>query len=470
MTEKLSAVLASLAAQARPASVDPQTWRKGRRRHRLRVAGAVAAVVLAVAALPMLLSTATDRALPPAGGADPVVPSRVYPPWTGQATMTESPGGPAAILVAGDQELRGSDIWGWEGRSLVVGRNGSYRLARTVGESAAGPGGLLLSPDGRYLASMPWVEGSRWPESGEQQTAIVDLTTGTARQLSGGMPVAWAPDGRTILVESGQDGVPFAVGTLRLLDVASGQTRTLPAVNGTRHLGNFAAFSPDGSRLAVATTSALHLYDLRGGTVRQLTSVNESFRLAGQGAWLPDGKTLAHYVVRSCNGGEACDEGQLARREFQIGYLDTETGLATQGPKLAAPIGLSARLLGWQSDGDAVVAVHSPEAGRGKEANDTYWSEDDWWIVGGVRLIEFRADGSRHELVSLPSSALFVDVPANLLDSFGGPAPNPIEGKLREMAAVMWPVGFVCELFVLLAISAGTLSWLRARRRRKAKP
>ncbi|HZM83135.1 MAG TPA: hypothetical protein VFC19_46075 [Candidatus Limnocylindrales bacterium] len=463
---RLSAVLQTIADQARPARIDPRTWPKGKRRRRIRVAAAAAATVLVIAGAPFLLARADRQALIPADQPRPVVPSTVYSPLTGEDTIAESPGGPAAILVTGDHELRGSDIWGWEGRSLVVGQNGSYRLARTVGETAAGAGGLLLSPDGRYLAGMPWIEGTRWPDSGEIRTAIVDLTTGKATQYPGGFPVAWAPDGRSLLVEQPDTGTTNATGALHLLEVNSGSLRPLPRIRGAKRAGNFAAFSPDGTRIAIATETELSVVGVRDGSLRTLATLSSRDRLAGPGAWLPDGKRLAMYYVGGCEE-PPCTETRLAQRLFQIEYRDADTGQPTNGPAIAPAQGLAARLLGWQRDGDAVVAVYSPEDGATRQEGDTNWSETDWWTVGGVELKEFGAGGGQRRLVSLPSSALFVEVPANLLDSFGGPSPSLVEGGLRAVLAFYWPVGQVCELFVLMVLVIVVIVRYRKRLRRR---
>ncbi|GIH02014.1 hypothetical protein Rhe02_00810 [Rhizocola hellebori] len=467
MTEtRLTAVLTALAEQSRPATIDPATWRKGKRRRRIRVVTAVAAVLMVIAAGPLLLSGSGWQSMPPADQQRPIVPSRVYPPLTGEDTIVEAPGGPAAILVAGDRELRGSDIWGWEGRSLIVGQNGSYRLARTVGETTAGAGGLLLSPDGRYLAGMPWIEGTHWPSSGEQQVAIVDLSTGKAVLHSGGGPVAWAPDGRSILVEESVPDRPQWVGSLRLLDVQTGELRQLPPVNGRARAGNYAAFSADGARLAIATETDLYVIGLGDSSWRKLATLSSRDRIAGPGAWLPDGSRIAVYYIGGCEE-PPCDETQLSQRLFQVEYLDAQTGQPTAGPQLAPAMGLAARMLGWQRDGDAVVAVYSPEMDAVRRTGDTYWSETDWWTVGGVELLEFRADGSRHRLVELPASALFVEVPADLLDRFGGPSPTVFEGAVRIVLAVYWPVGQVGELCLVIVIASVVTGWRRRRRRQR---
>ncbi|WP_334552908.1 TolB family protein [Micromonospora sp. CPCC 205714] len=418
-----------------------------------------------LAGMPLLLPALPDAGPAPGTANRPVVPSRVYPPMTGEATVLEDPPGPAALVVAGDQELRGSDIWGWEGRSLVVGRDGSYRLARTVGETTAGTEDLLLSPDGRRLAAQPWLEGSRWPDDPIGQTAILDLNTGQARQYAGGLPVVWAPDGRRLLVMA--QSIDGRLGRLSLLDPATAALHQLPQITGTFRPGNLAAFSPDGSRLAVATTHALHIIDLASGTTRTLGALTWRDRLAGPGAWLPDGDRIAIWSIGDCEDGGSCDEGRLARRSIHISYWYARTGAPAIGPTLPPARGLAARLLGWQRDGDAVVAEYQPEKGLAKRPDDQLWSETGWTQVGAVTLREFRPDGSRPELVELPSSALFVDVPADLLDSFGGPSPSWPEGAARWLLAVWWPLGqFLVALVGLTALVASRRMVARRRQTR----
>lgn len=470
----LTEALHRLAEESRPARIPADTWRRGRGRHRRRIGASLVALVAALTGTPLLLPAVLDASGGggPAGAERPVVPSRVYPPLTGEATPIENPPGPAALVVSGDQELRGSDIWGWEGRSLLVGQDGGYRIARTVGEASAGIGDLLLSPDGRQLAAQPWIEGSQWPEDPVGQTAILDLATGEIRRYPGGLPVAWAPDGRSLLVMAlNGDGSYWRLGRLSLLDLDTGALRQLPEITGGYRTGNLAAFAPDGSRLAVATTDALHLIDLADGTTRTLAAFTPRDRIAGPGAWLPDGNRIAIWSMGDCEGEASCDEERLARRPIRIGYRDARTGAAVDGPTLPPAHGLAARLLGWQRDGDAIVAEYQPERGIVKGSNDSQWSETDWWAVGTVELREFRADGTRPRLVELPSSALFVDVPANLLDSFGGPSPSWPEGAVRRLLALWWPLGqFLIGLVVLLAAIAGWRLLARRRHRLRHRP
>ncbi|BCJ52767.1 hypothetical protein Asp14428_42420 [Actinoplanes sp. NBRC 14428] len=471
MTEsRFAEVLTIIADDARPARLAPDTWRRGVRRRRTRMAAGVLAAVAVVAAVPLVLGGHGGQSPTPADSPRPVVPSTVYPPVTGEDTVLESPPGPAAILVAGDRELRGSDIWGFEGRSLLVGRSGGYRLARSVGEMSAGTAdGLLLSPDGRYLAGGLSMEGVDYPPEGDPQTGVLDLTTGTVRQYGGGDPMAWSPDGRFILVRGSSGNTDHSLYSMHLLEVATGRKQPLPRAEGEFLPGNVAAFSPDGKRLAVATTTSLQVFDLAGNTRTEITGLTDRDRLAGPGAWLPDGRRIAMYSITGCVDGTVCDEAALRQREFRVRYLDAGTGQPADGPRLDPARGLAVRMLGWQREGSAVVAVHSPERGARLDPDDAPWLETDYWTVGGVELSAFGPDGGRRRLVDLPGGAGFVDVPTGLLDQFGGPAPNRVEGAARRALAWLWPVGQVLELLAVLAVAALVLRIRHVRRRARRR-
>lgn len=464
---RLSEMLHRVAAESRPPRLAADTWDRGRRRRRFTVAAAVVAVTALLAGVPLAAPRLHAAPAPADGGGRRVVPARVYPPLPGQNTIGEDPPGPAALVVSGDRELQGSDLWTWEGRSLLVGQDGGYRLARTVNQTSAGVDDMLLSPDGRYLAAQPMIEGTNWPDDPVGQTAVVDLTTGRIRQYTGGLPVAWSPDGRSLLLRPMTVDDP-RLGRLNLLDVTTGTLRALPEIKERFH-SNLAAFAPDGTRIALATTDALYVVETAGMTLRRLAPLTPRDRLAGPGAWLPGGDRITMWALADCEAGETCDEDRLARRPIRFGYRDATTGAVAPGPALPAARGLAARVLGWQRDGDAVVAEYQPEAGLMKQPDDPHWSETDWYAVGSVTVSEFRPDGSRRRVVDLPQSALFVDVPTDLLDSFGGPAPSRAEGAVRWLLALWWPLGqFAGALVVLSALGVLCVRRLRRRARRRA--
>ena len=118
---------------------------------------------------------------------------------------------------------------------------------------------------------------------------------------------------------------------------------------------------------------------------------------------------------------------------------------------------MSARILGWQADGSAVMALYhaSPHASIGP--HDPLQPDVDYWNVGEVELLALAPGGGRRELVDLPGGALHVDVPRDLLDRFGGPSPSRLSGSVRWLANIAWPIGILGWAVVLFAASTFVL-------------
>jgi WD40 repeat protein len=152
---------------------------------------------------------------------------------------------------------------------------------------------VAFSPDGRTLASselQPRQPGQN-PPAPHDNTSLVrlwDLATGqttTLPPLHGSYPskaLAFDPGGQTLACYTGMDG------TIQLLNLATGQATTL-----TGHTSGIeaAAFSPDGRTLATGgTDTTIRVWDLAAGRSTTLTPhggyvVSVAFSL--------DGRTLA---------------------------------------------------------------------------------------------------------------------------------------------------------------------------------
>lgn len=440
---------------------DPDLWRRGRRRRRIRItaAGCAVAVLVSVPAVPLLAGWSGRPPTPPAEPT-PVVPSTVYAPLPGQRDVRDDPPGPATLIVSGEGPFRGSDVLGgYEGRTVVVGRDGRYRLVDGADEGEVGSA-FHLSPDGRYLAASGPVDGAE--DLAVEATALVDLSTGRVRGLPHGLPVGWAPDGR-LLVRHGTAG-------LRLLGVGTGEIRSLPlAVGGGDRL--VAAFSADGRRLAVEVGDRLRILDLVSGA-EQVLPRRVGSRLAGAGAWTPDGRLAVWDLVSGC--AEGCELPMPGVGEFRLTLRDpdpddnrtpgtdadpgSEPGSdGGSDPGFGLVDGQLPRLLGWLPDGSAVVRTYRPQTPAADDA-------------GGAELVALRPDGGRARLVDLPASAHDVDVARDLLlaGRFGG-TPPPLTDRLLD-----WLAGMVGQLVwigaVVVAVTVARRLWRRLRRALARRP
>ena len=468
----LAETLRRIANQASPVRLPADLWHRGRGRRRRRLIAAVAAVVLAgTLAVPLLLHRGDAGALPPTSPG-PAVPATVYPPVPGESTVLSAPPGPGAILVSGVGAFEGTDApwYHYESRSLLVGRGGAYRLVR----EEFGPE-IVLSPDGRYLAGTSMLEGTGWFEHNDP--AVLDLTTGKIRRYQGGRPLAWAP---TNAPDASASSAPAAYlllwhhedHVLRLLDLASGRTRDLMPIGGDAPRIS-AAFSPDGSQLAIQADDTLYIIDVAAGTHRKLVDFGTRERLAGAGAWLPDNRTLAMLEMSGCETD--CDTAALNARVYHIRYLETVGGTRVDGPRLDGVVGIGAELHGWQDNGDAVVTRHDGRDGVHNGPIRATWVGTEMDVVRDVEVLALHSGGGQTRLVDLPDDARRVDIPQDLIraGAFGGPAPSRVEGVAREAyASTTWLVipAFPLTAVLLLALAGVLLAIaVRVRRRRRTR-
>lgn len=420
-----------IADEARPVHLPADLWRRGRRRRRRRIAAAGAALAVLVAvlvAVPFAVDRSGPRAIEPADG-PASIPSTVYPPLPLQRTVQQAPNGPATLLVSGGGQFQGGDLlYRYDDRSMVVGRDGYYRMVRGATRKEAGDS-LLLSPDGRYVASDAGLEGA----GDGPATAVLDLTTGDVRTYAGARPLAWSPDSRRLLAH-GDDTV------IHLIDRESGAAREVTRLPAVR-----VAFAPDGRRFVAEAGSALTIVDVDTGATRELTRLEKVERLAGPAAWRPDGRiTLASAF--GCTS--ACSRDDLRGREVNLRFLDERSGERIHGASFFGLNGvLGMRLLGWRSNGTPVVAVFDLIRNADEYPVSRWpldgpeWQQDDTFLRGGVRLMVLDRDTpTGTELVRLPESALNVEVARDLVASerFGGPAPSRSD-RFRDMLGPMVP-------------------------------
>ena len=444
MSERgVTEALRRIADDVRVPDLPADLWRRGRRRQRRRVAAALtAATVLAALVVSPLVRDWPGSGQLAAAQSAPAVPSVVYGPLPGQRTVQEAPAGPAALIVSGEGTLRGSDVCGGgEGRTLVVGRDGRYRLVNGFFEGEVGQD-FHLSPDGRYLAAAGPVDGSE--EAAFDATSLVDLTTGRVTVHPEGPPVAWSPDGKSLLLRDAR-----ARTGLLLLDLAQGRARRLIKPNDWPDLGPYAAFSPDGARLAVQAGSDLFVVDVTSGAGSTFMLPAADRRLAGPAAWAPDGGIAVWTVTDGCAGG--CDLPAAGTGMFRLVIVDSTSGEDLVVPDLDPVRGQFPRLLGWLSNGDAVVQVYEPAppgpSGRSR-----------------LRVVALHPGGGTTTLVRLATDAHAVDVASDLLRAghFHGDPPA-LGARLGD-----WLSGLAVPLGTAALLIAGLVA-VNLRRRRRTR-
>lgn len=378
---------------------------------------------------------------------DPLLalPDRVSAPWWWTPRVGQSPPGAVSLAFAG--RTMALDTPANDGNvALVSGGRDTYRMLE-FDRAIAIPGeSLLLSPDGGRVAHTRSLDPAR------PGLSIVDLRTGTARHLltddqQGYVdPLAWAPDGAALAVLRGRSGGVGEVGVVRL---PGGEYRGIVGglpVSRSPLYGFGVAFSPDGSRLAVERGADVAVFRVADGAVESAVRLPEGAHLAGKGAWTPDGRALA--LVSGAQG------------RWRVRLVDPATGadLKRALPEVADAGAL--RLLGWRSDGRALVVAYRrvpgtpPRLGIERPGGAT-----EYRYVRRVDLLALGFDGAATRVLALPGGVLAVDVPDAVVRS----------GAVRPGAgAPAWPVrpGLAVGAVVAALMLGGLVSvWLAGRRR-----
>jgi len=174
-----------------------------------------------------------------------------------------SPSGGQVAFVWSGEDGRNSDIY-----VKVVNGDGQLRLtddpARDLRPAWSPDGGEIafarVTPDACTLLRVPAIGGAT--------RRIAPCAPGQVRALD------WSPDGRQLAIATARDDL--APASLRLVDVRSGEARTLSALETLGAGIEDARFSPDGALLAFTAGRALgvedvHVYRFEDRTVRRLT-------------------------------------------------------------------------------------------------------------------------------------------------------------------------------------------------------
>ncbi len=305
----------------------------------------------------------------PASGPPPAFPESLPSRFAGYSYLTESasssPPGPAVALY---QQGWGVEFMDFP-QAVVVGASGAYRRldlaeSRAGPETQGDPTAMLLSPDGGQVAVGDYQDLA-------PDVAVQDLSTGEVRELAvgegaGTVPLAWSPDGRQLLVAVADEPLnPYAGlhgpdlgGRPVLLDLDTGAAEPLGVGGGAADV-HAAAFSPDGSRVAVQHRSGQVLaLDPATGAEESL-GVTRSV-LAGSAAWSPDGSLLA-VEEQDCTGFLALDGDGATPSCVAVGNGQSFVGWA--GPRrIAVVTGTSTDETGTDPSPLVVVDVDTQRA------------------------------------------------------------------------------------------------------------
>ncbi len=391
--------------------VEPVEWVPGRLWRMVLVilvmfVALLAAIAATWLAAPGLLGTWTSRAT---GG----VPTSITTPWAWQASVQDSPPGPASLIFTGD----GADLLAQQGpgRIAVVGSAGTYRtIYPDHGRWTAG-GNAHLSPDGRYVAS-PQRRGS------DSELGITDLTTGEVRYLPVGMGgtfvavYGWRSDSGAVAIGFRPDS-PHGALSLAVLDLSTGQTVLTSAEAATPELAGdvTAAFSPDGGWLAVTIGSTIGLYAVAPATQVGVGNVKPLWTAildTGQhfsGVFTPDGRRIVLFDAPDC-ALLNCPSALT----WHVSYLDAATGRGADGPALRPFRAAAVRAVGWnETSGGLVVVGLTPGHALGPKDRDARQIVQP----GPADLYELGPATEPRLLVNAPDEVTGLDVATDLVRS-----------------------------------------------------
>lgn len=172
-------------------------------------------------------------------------------------------------------------------RLAVMNRDGT---SETVLATEPRIGGMSWSPDSKTLVYENWdFEGGQlytMDIETHEKTRLLPDSDGSDKSAQS------SPDGKKVVFERFHS--PGRRTELRVLDLETGQDRTLAAPHRSNH---DAAWSPDGQRLVFTSNTTegdfnLYLVDADGSNLQQLTSTPGDEYAP---AWSPDGHSIAFY-------------------------------------------------------------------------------------------------------------------------------------------------------------------------------
>jgi WD40 repeat protein len=258
---------------------------------------------------------------------------------------------------------------------------------------------------------------------------IDDLPSTLAQEGQGVRTLALSPDGSAIAT-SGMDHT-------RLFELASGESHALPCADTPAAL----AWSPDGSRLAVAATRAVFLCN-RKGECRALDGVGRAAAVV----FSHDGRTL---FGAGDGGVRAWSVADLSARVLSDEEVDvSQLELSEDGSKLAVA-GLDRRVRVWDlpSGKRLVLDGHSGSVSRARFSHDgkllATGSADGtirlWDLASGKARVLDRVEGAASEITLSPDGKKLAFCDASHLVKLWEPSSDRLlllaghDGEIRDL-------------------------------------
>lgn len=403
MTELLKQELARIGDTVAPVYVAPDTWARGRRarrRDRVLARAAVLVLIAMLGGVVGLVRSGTTNLEPAVPGEDGIgwLPSAIYDvpdrlvkgpesptnevEWDSRIAETDLAVGRSSVaFLAGDYGFMPVVITAADGRYHPLALPG-WLLAGTINAAWFGDGmPLALAPDGRSLAYAWWDPDAPLDRPMPAGVRVLNLQTGVLRTISlyGGNGVrvetiAWSPDSRWLAWRGKEtkSWTPMSSGGGRLVAGRIAPDATTSEALPQSNTGSLSLTISSEGRVAWLAGGRLAVWD--GGerlNWRKASSPNGLEEVTGPAAWAPDDDVIAFGSMEPM-GGVVLVDSRAATNELG---LTVPPQPANTNVRVVQPLGwidATHFLMAVQQnhpDGNQVsLAIRSAPLPRGKDA------------------------------------------------------------------------------------------------------